>query len=89
MRHLRYAALAWALMLGSLVAWPAAAQQVSAQGTVSGQNWRRTQNFDEAEARRLENSPLARDRAARAARQAQFNRPYSGLPIRPETPPAR
>ena len=35
------------------------------------------------------NSPLARDRAARVARQGQFNRHYSGSAIRRTSTQAR
>ncbi len=73
---------ALALIIGlGFAAHPAAAQQVTGTGAVYGQNWNMGQDFESLNAMaRL--SPLARDRAARAARQAQFNRNYSGAPVR-------
>jgi len=78
------AAPALALILGlGFAAAPAAAQQVTSTGAIHGQNWNMGQDFESLNAMTRTGSPLARDRAARAARQAQFNRPYSGAAIRP------
>lgn len=79
-----------ALILGmGFAASPAAAQQVTSTGAIYGQGWNMGQDFESLNAMSRVNSPLARDRAARAARQAQFNRPTTGAPIRPISAQAR
>jgi hypothetical protein len=60
---------------------PAAAQQVTSQGVIHGQNWNMGQDLESLNAMNRPGSPLARDRAARAARQAQFNRGFTGMPL--------
>lgn len=82
------AILALALTIG-FAANPAAAQQVTSQGAIFGQNWNMGQDFESLNAMNRVGSPLARDRAARAARQAQFNRPITGAPIRTVSAQAR
>lgn len=77
-----------ALIIGLGFAGPAAAQQVTSAGVIHGQNWNMGQDFGSLNAM-TRVSPLARDRAARAARQAQFNRNYSGTPIRTVSTQAR
>lgn len=80
---IRIAAPALALIIGlGFAAAPASAQQVTSTGAIYGQSWNMGQDFDSMTAMNRVASPLARDRAARAARQAQFNRNYSGTPIR-------
>lgn len=83
MRRIATTASALALIIGlGFAASLAAAQQVTSAGVIHGQSWNMGQDFDSLNAM-SRMSPLARDRAARAARQAQFNRNYSGAPIRP------
>jgi hypothetical protein len=90
MRHIAFTGPALALILGLAVAAnPAAGQQMTSQGTIYGQGWNMGQDFDSLNAMSRVNSPLARDRAARVARQAQFNRNYPGTPIRPVSTQAR
>ncbi|MDB5416333.1 MAG: hypothetical protein JWR10_4668 [Rubritepida sp.] len=60
----------------------ASAQQVTALGAVHGQTWNMGQDLNRMEATQRLPSPLATDRAARARRQAQFNRSFPGTPIR-------
>jgi hypothetical protein len=62
---------------------PASAQQVTSQGAIHGQNWNMGEDLESLNAMTRPGSALARDRAARAARQAQFNQPVTGLPVRP------
>ncbi len=90
MRRIASAIPALALIIGlGFAANPAAAQQVTSQGAIYGQSWNMGQDFASLNAMNRLNSPLARDRAARAARQAQFNRNYSGTPIRAVSTQAR
>lgn len=82
MRRIATTASALALVIGlGFAAHPAAAQQVTSAGVIHGQSWNMGQDFESLNAM-TRMSPLARDRAARAARQAQFNRNYGGTPIR-------
>jgi hypothetical protein len=61
----------------------AAAQGISSNGVVYGQSWNLPQNFSALERMQAaQGSGTAAERAARAARQAQFNRNYAGTPIR-------
>ncbi len=60
----------------------AAAQPLSAPGFLPGRGGAMGQGQNVPTAANPLTSPLARDRAARADRQAQFNRPYSGLALR-------
>lgn len=87
---IRTAAPALALMIAlGFAAAPASAQQVTSTGAVFGQSWNMGQDFESMNAMNRVTSPLARDRAARAARQAQFNRPITGAPIRMVSTQAR
>ncbi|WP_421991966.1 hypothetical protein [Roseococcus sp.] len=81
MIRIAFPALALILAL-ALAASPASAQQVTSGGAIHGQAWNMGQNLSSLDAMTRLNSPLARDRAARASRQAQFNQHYSGAPIR-------
>ena len=67
----------------------ASAQQVTSQGAIFGQNWNLGQDLESMNTMGRVNSPLARDRAARVARQGQFNRHYSGSAIRRTSTQAR
>jgi hypothetical protein len=59
------------------------AQGISSNGVVYGQSWNLPQNFSALEGMQAaQGSGTAADRAARAARQAQFNRNFPGTPIR-------
>ncbi|WP_165585448.1 hypothetical protein [Roseococcus sp. SYP-B2431] len=79
-----------ALIIGlGFAANPAASQQVTSQGAIHGQSWNMGQDFESLNAMSRPGSPLARDRAARAARQAQFNRPVTGVPVRTASTQAR
>lgn len=90
MRRIATTASALALVIGlGFAAHPAAAQQVTSAGVIHGQSWNMGQDFESLNAMTRVNSPLARDRAARAARQAQFNRPITGAPIRTASTQAR
>jgi hypothetical protein len=90
MCRIAFTAPALALILGfGFAANPAAAQQVTSQGAIYGQSWNMGQDFESLNAMNRVGSPLARDRAARAARQAQFNRPITGAPIRSVSAQAR
>lgn len=61
----------------------AAAQGISSNGVVYGQSWNLPQNFSALERMQAaQGSGSAAERAARAARQAQFNRHFPGTPIR-------
>lgn len=62
----------------------AAAQGVSPNGVIfQGQGWTMPQDFSTAERMQAaQGSGSAAERAARAARQAQFNRHFPGTPIR-------
>ncbi len=61
----------------------AAAQGISSNGVVYGQSWNLPQNFAAMEGMRAgQGSGSMAERAARAARQAQFNRHFPGTPIR-------
>jgi xanthine dehydrogenase iron-sulfur cluster and FAD-binding subunit A len=78
----RAGTVALILTLGiGFAASPAAAQQVTSQGAIHGQNWNMGQDLASLNAMNRPGSPLARDRAARAARQAQFNRGFTGMPL--------
>jgi hypothetical protein len=62
----------------------AAAQGIAPNGVVFGQNWNLPQDFSAMQRMQpAQGSGTAADRAARAARQAQFNRNFPGTPIRP------
>ena len=61
----------------------AGAQGISSNGVMYGQSWNLPQNFSAMERMQAaQGSGSAADRAARAARQAQFNRNFPGTPIR-------
>ena len=61
----------------------AAAQGVSSNGVIYGQGWNLPQNFSATERMQAsQGSGTAAERAARAARQAQFNQNFPGTPIR-------
>lgn len=87
MRRIASSAPALAVIIGlALAISSASAQQVTSTGAIFGQNWNMGQDFQSMGAM---GSPLARDRSARAARQASFNRNYAGAPIRPASTPRR
>jgi hypothetical protein len=90
MRCIAFTAPVLVLMLGfGVAASPAAAQQVTSQGAIHGQNWNMGQDLESLNAMNRPSSLLARDRATRAARQAQFNRGITGLPLPPTSTQAR
>jgi len=63
----------------------ASAQGIAPNGVVFGQNWKMPQDFSSQtsmQAAHGASSGSAADRAARAARQSQFNRNFPGTPIR-------
>lgn len=64
----------------------ASAQGIAPNGVTFGQSWNLPQDLSSLELtqrpRSAQGSGTAADRAARAARQAQFNRYYPGTPIR-------
>jgi len=79
MRHLILAA---ALLTAALTG-TAAAQGMAPNGVVFGQNWNMPQDFStQTRMQAAQGSGSAADRAARAARQSQFNRNFPGTPIR-------
>jgi hypothetical protein len=74
--------IALALIIAGF-AGTASAQGISSNGVVYGQSWNLPQNFSALERMQAaQGSGTAAERAARAARQAQFNRNYPGTPIR-------
>ncbi|WP_424810868.1 hypothetical protein [Roseococcus sp. YIM B11640] len=83
MRRIGFSALILVATIG-LAAAPASAQQVTAQGVYHGQAWNMGQDLNSLDAMTPQTSPRMKDRNARAQRQAQFNRYYSGVgtPVR-------
>ena len=78
----RIAIAAAALMIAGF-AGGASAQGISSNGVMYGQSWNLPQDFSSLERMTAtQGSGSAADRAARAARQAQFNRHFPGTPIR-------
>ncbi len=79
---MRRIAIATALIIAGF-AGAASAQGISSNGVMYGQSWNLPQNFSALERMQTaQGSGTAAERAARAARQAQFNRNYPGTPIR-------
>ncbi|UPY36783.1 hypothetical protein [Sediminicoccus sp. KRV36] len=77
------AALLIAGFAGAAFAHGAAAQGIAPNGVVFGQGWNLPQDFSTLERMQAaQGSGTAAERAARAARQAQFNRNFPGTPIR-------
>ena len=80
---MRRITIATAALLIAGFAGAASAQGISSNGVVYGQSWNLPQNFSSLERMTAaQGSGSAADRAARAARQAQFNQNFSGAPIR-------
>lgn len=74
--------IATALIIAGF-AGAASAQGISSNWVVYGQSWNLPQNFSALERMQAaQGSGSAAERAARAARQAQFNRNFPGTPIR-------
>ena len=84
MRRIAIPALALINAIG--FAAPASAQGIAPNGVTFGQGWNLPQDFSALELtqrpRAAQGSGTAAERAARAARQAQFNRNFPGTPIR-------
>lgn len=79
---MRRIAFAVALLIAGF-AGAASAQGISPNGVVYGQSWNQPQDLTSATAMQAtQGSGTAADRAARAARQAQFNQNFPGTPIR-------
>jgi hypothetical protein len=79
----RFATIAAAALMIAGFAGAASAQGISSNGVVYGQSWNLPQDFSSLERMTAaQGSGSAADRAARAARQAQFNRHFPGTPIR-------
>jgi hypothetical protein len=84
---MRRITIATAALLIAGFAGGASAQGISSNGVVYGQSWNLPQNFSSLERMTAaQGSGSAADRAARAARQAQFNRNYPGTAIRRGSP---
>jgi hypothetical protein len=82
---MRRIAIATALIIAGF-AGAASAQGISSNGVMYGQSWNLPQNFSALERMQAaQGSGTAAERAARAARQAQFTRNYPGTPIRRAT----
>jgi hypothetical protein len=80
---MRRITIATAALLIAGFAGAASAQGISSNGVVYGQSWNLPQDFSSSERMQAaQGSGSAADRAARAARQAQFNRNFPGTPIR-------
>lgn len=80
---MRRITIATAALLIAGFAGAASAQGISSNGVVYGQSWNLPQDFSSLERMTAaQGSGSAADRAARAARQAQFNRNFPGTPIR-------
>jgi hypothetical protein len=80
MRRIAIAAL---LIAGFAAATDASAQGISSNGVIYGQSWNLPQDFtSQPRVTTTQGSGSAADRAARAARQAQFNQNFPGTPIR-------
>ena len=84
MRRIGFSAFIIAAAIG--FAAPASAQGIAPNGVTFGQSWSLPQDFSSLEMtqrpRTAQGSGTAAERAARAARQAQFNRNFPGTPIR-------
>ena len=71
------------LIAGFAGAGAASAQGISSNGVMYGQSWNLPQDLSTLQRMTAaQGSGSAADRAARAARQAQFNRNFPGTPIR-------
>ncbi|WPB84429.1 hypothetical protein [Sediminicoccus rosea] len=81
---MRRTAFAAALLIAGFAgATSASAQGIAPNGAVFGQAWNLPQDFSSMKAMETkQGSGSTADRAARAARQAQFNQNFPGTPIR-------
>lgn len=84
---MRRITIASALLIAGF-AGAASAQGISSNGVMYGQSWNLPQNLSAMERMQAaQGSGTAAERAARAARQAQFNRNFPGTPIRRTSAP--
>lgn len=80
---MRSITIAAAALLIAGFAGAASAQGISSNGVMYGQSWNMPQNLSTLQGMTTtQGSGSAADRAARAARQAQFNQNFPGTPIR-------